>query len=347
MPEDQTNLPAPARAAKNVEQVSEPTSKPDGKPSKSARIVHLFLIPLVVVVLLVTVVLLFGYLGHWGQSPSDHVEQLRNPSRAAWQSAASLALMLREPRYEAHRKDRELAAELAAILEEHLEVASPDDQHVKLRIFLCRALGEFEVPDGLPALLRAAVTEHDVRDVPVRLAALEALAVVAHRLGPDIAVDRPELLRTLSAAANETSSADRSGHERELIRERAAYALGTLGTDDALEQLASMLDDGYANVAYNAATGLARHGDRRAIPVLLQMLDANNPASVAGEPDRSAQERKRTTVLVNALRACRQLVTRHPQTDFPRLTQAVERLTTAKVAVAVQLEAKAVLSEMR
>jgi HEAT repeat protein len=300
----------------------------------------------VVVVLLVTVVLLFGYLSHWGQSPRDYVEQLRNPSRAAWQSAASLAQMLREPGHDAHRKDRELARDLASILDEQLEVAAPDDQHVKLRVFLCRALGEFEVADGMPALLRAAATEHDARNVPVRLAALEAIAVVAHRLGSDAIADRPELLSTLVAAANETSADDNGDDDRELVRERAAFALGTLGTDEALEQLASMLSDDYPNVAFNAATGLARHGDRRAIPVLLQMLDANNPASVTGELDAGAHKRKRTTVLINALRASRQLVAQHSQTNFPRLTEAVERLTAANVAVAVQLEAKAVLGEM-
>jgi HEAT repeat protein len=339
---------SPTRSDTCEEDVRESASGSQQEPSKSARIVHLFLIPLAVVVLLVTVVLVFGYVGHWGQSPRDHVEQLRNPSRVAWQSAASLAQMLREPGHAQHRRDRQLARDLAAVLEDHLEVAATDDQHVNLRIFLCRALGEFEVVDGLPALLTAAATEHDPREVPVRLAALEAIAVLVHRLGPDVAVTRPELLNTLVAAAQETSAGGRGGHERELLRERAAYALGTLGTEASLEQLAGMLNDPYPNVAFNAATGLARHGDRRAIAVLLQMLDAHNPATVAGESDdEGARNRKRTTVLVNALRACRQLVARHPQTDFPRLAEAVERLTTAQVDVAVRLEAQAVLNELK
>ena len=72
-----------------------------------------------------------------------------------------------------------------------------------------------------------------------------------------------------------------------------------------------------------------------------------HPASVAGESDSGAHELKRTTVLVNALRASRQLVAGHPRADFPRLAEAVERLTAAKVDVAVRLEAKAVLSELR
>jgi HEAT repeat protein len=317
------------------------------EPPKSSRLLHLFLIPLAAVTALVAVAVLFGYLGHVGQSPRDHVEQLRHPTRVAWQSAATLSQMLQDPGRAELRRDAELASDLAGILEEHLNTAPADERHVNLRVFLCRALGEFEVAEGLPVLLEAASNARDPAELPVRLAALEAIAVRIDRQGADVAGRYPQLLATLLAAAS-LPDAPINSHDHELIRERAAYALGVLGNPAALAQLDTMLADPYPNVRFNAALGLARHGDQAAVPLLVIMLDPQEPSLVEGESgDRDAQMRKRTTVLINALRASRQLAERNPQLDLSRLVDAVEELVSADVEPAVRLEAKSVLNSMR
>jgi hypothetical protein len=319
-----------------------PTPEPAAEPTTSGRVLHLFLVPLAIVVLLVAVMLLFGYLGYVGQTARDHVEQLRHPSRVAWQSAASLSQMLRDPSQSELRQDRQLAQDLAAILEEHLAVPSEDERHVNLRVFLCRALGEFDVIDGLPVLLRASSADGRPEELPVRLAALEAISVLADHQ-TELLVNDPELSAALIATANESSTGELR-HEGELVRERAAFALGVLGSPAALEQLALMLDDSYPNVSFNAATGLARHGDARSIPVLVRMLDPENPAILSGESDKAdARAVKQTTVLVNALRASRQLAAHHTAADVGPLLEAIRKLDAADVEPAVHREAESVL----
>ena len=56
------------------------------------------------------------------------------------------------------RDDSELAGELAALLDAEIAAGSLKDDPVKLRYILCKALGEFEVPVGVPALVKAAGT---------------------------------------------------------------------------------------------------------------------------------------------------------------------------------------------
>ena len=53
----------------------------------------------------------------------------------------------------------------------------------------------------------------------------------------------------------------------------AVYALGVLPDDGAHMTLRAALDDPVADVQWNAAVALARHGDARGIRVLRRMLD--------------------------------------------------------------------------
>ncbi len=72
-------------------------------------------------------------------------------------------------------------------------------------------------------------------------------------------------------------------------------------------------------------------------PVLVQMLDTNNPALISGESEQpAARDLKRTTVLINALRASRQLATQNPALDLSPLIASVARLADAQVETAVQ-----------
>src|SRR5207237_3360289 len=87
------------------------------------------------------------------------------------------------------------------------------------------------------------------------------------------------------------------------LRAVAAYTLGVIGGDQATERLKQMLHDTYPNARFNAATGLARSGNVECVSVLREMLDPENPLAVKDEANPNDQARKRTTVLLNGIKA--------------------------------------------
>jgi hypothetical protein len=306
-------------------------SLPPVEAPSMALVTQLFLVPLVIVAAVVAVWLAVTWLASAGGNPEKYVQNLKKSGPAGWQAAASLAEMLRNPRNEKLKRDSTLAGQLAEVLKEQIDKGDTSEEAIKLRIFLVRTLGEFYVTDGLPVLIRAASTQRKPEEVVVRRTALEAIAVLADNTdaGPAALAGEPGLMPALLKAArerpqNEQEDAQQIGE----LRARAAFALGVLGTKPALDELELMLSDGFPNARYNAATGLARHGDQRGVRVLLQMLDPDNEQVVAGEEDPSAAAWKRQLVITNALTAVEKLAEKNPQADLGELNAAIDRLVT-------------------
>jgi hypothetical protein len=330
-------------------------------PPTATFILQLFLIPLLIVSLVVLLWLLFSWVAHLGRDDARKlVEAIDRGDPASWQRAFELADLLRstDPRYEPLRRDAALAASLARLLERDL-AAPLADHHaasdlardaaargaavpdralqaiLMRRMYLCRALGSFTVSDGLPVLLKAARQQQRPEEVEVRFAALEAIATLADRC-EDPAVTGPDVLAVLldaSQASDQPGASPPAADSKGLgylpqaeLRAVAAYALGVVGGPEALVRLAQMLHDPYPNARYNAATGLARHGDLRCIPVLKEMLDPANEVALRDENNPNDQARKRTTVLLNGIKASVQLALAQPQADLSELAQAIQRL---------------------
>jgi HEAT repeat protein len=64
------------------------------------------------------------------------------------------------------------------------------------------------------------------------------------------------------------------------IRKMVVYALGALPGDSQVEALKTALVDQAADVRWNAAVALARHGSHDGVPVLRQMLDREHVEQV-------------------------------------------------------------------
>ncbi len=306
--------------------------------SLPGMLLKLILLPGMVVLLLVLVFMIMGWMT---ASPSDVdslVESLNEGGRSRWRAAVGLAGILQEPGRAALKSDPTLAARLIEILHRELEAGGLHDEQITLRMYLCRALGEFHIADPLPVLVKAAATERDPAEADVRRSAIEAMAVLASNVGPPKLRSNAEVISVLLEASDDP---------RPAVRSAAAFALGVIGGTEAEGRLEAMLSDGYPDVRYNAATGLARHGNPKAVEVLLEMLDPSQSAGIDVEKQEPAKDFKRAMIVANGLRAVRQLAGANRTADLGRLSGAVERLARAEVPEGIRIEATEVLSELR
>jgi len=307
---------------------------PPVEPPSAGFIVQLFIIPAVIVAVIVIVWALFNWLAHMGTDPRSYVAALRRNNESRWQEAVNLANELNKTGNEKIKQDAELARELADLLNDEIEAGGLDEKPVTLRVYLCRVLGEFHVPDVLPTLNKAARTERDERERDVRLAALQGLARLIPNLNADHLQQNEPLTETLIAASTDPSN---------VIRYHAAYTLGVLGGAAAGKQLEVLLDDGDVDVRMNAATGLARHGDPACIDVLAKMLDADDAEAATTENEQAAKVGKQITVQLNALEAAAQLRQTNADADLGKLADAVARL----IATGPQADVRAKAEEVK
>jgi hypothetical protein len=274
-------------------------SLPPVEPPSAAFLVQLFLVPAIIVAIIVCVWLAFHWLAHLGNDPQAYVRTLRRDNEGRWQAALNLANDLRGPGGGALKTDEALAGELGRILADEVASGRTGEQSQTLRLYLCRALGEFAIPSAVAPLVEQAGRTVDPQTAR---AAVEALSVLWTNLD-DAArrgIDRP----ALAAAIDDASRSDDAA-----LRGAAAFSLGVVGGDEAHERLVQLAADENDDVRYNAALGLARQGRDEAVETLAEMLALDD---VIPRPDASPAEQsqryKRALVVVNALRGVAALV---------------------------------------
>jgi hypothetical protein len=225
-----------------------------------------------------------------------------------------------------------MATELASVLDSQLNQENFDETSIRLRMFLARALGEFKVAEALPPILRAATLERDPAELDVRRTALEAIAVYANN-NRDVSLSEHEAcMEALIAASRERTDVIAEQQVRADLRSTAAYVLGVIGGDAALDRLVILLDDPYTNARYNAATGLSRHGDSRAIPVLLEMLDPENQQSATSEEHESGRDWKRLQVINTGIRSAAQLAEHDSVVDLAPVRTALQAIVDSQLS---------------
>jgi hypothetical protein len=316
-------------------------------PPRRGVLLPLVLLPGTLVAVIVLVWLTLSWLMHQRTDPRRLVRDLLPPRTPSWQKALALAELLHNPAYRDLKRDPAAARDLAALLDAHLTGAAPGPESVKLCVFLCRTLGEFESDEVLPVLVRAARAERRAADSDVRRAALEAIAVLAGHLGADQLSGDAALREAVTAAAAERSPDGVTSDDRAALRAGAAFLLGTLPGDWARRQLEQLLSDAAPNVRFNAATGLAYRGEPAAIAVLTEMLDTGSVAAVDGETTAAGQQWKQALVITGALRAVRMLEAKNPAADTEPLRAALARLATADVSRGIRTAARETLQALK
>jgi HEAT repeat protein len=212
---------------------------------------------------------------------------------------------------------------VARILDREIESGGMDDDDVEFRKYLAYALGEFDVEEGGDVLLKAAQTQRDPREAPVRDAALQALAIRIYNLRERGGSDRlfdPQLERVLLRLA---------GDEDAAIRFQAAFALGHLGTPAAIEQLEVMVDDPHADTRYNAAIALAHRGNERAVETLAEMLDLAEMTNDLQDRNANPRALHRGMIVRTAIAATKELAEKNPDADLSLVAESLEQLAGA------------------
>lgn len=292
------------------------TSRPGGR-----RLRQFVFVPLALVALL----LLIGLsIARWSYRDYDAHALVRDLSAARgcdWPKAFALAQLLRSGTHDALKDDAALCGALTALLTRALQHPDAGRDELLFQVFLCRIVGEFRVPLGIPTLLDAIAPEPVLHPAPVRTAALESLAVLAGELGPAALTHDPRAVDLLITCTRlpDTGSPDAAALR---LAATATFVLGVVGVPAALAHLRHLLDDPQVELRDNAAVGLARHGVPDCVPVLAAMFtDASDRATHAAADPYSAARRLRT-----AARAVQQLVRNGSAADFQPLRTALDRL---------------------
>jgi hypothetical protein len=295
---------------------------PPVEPPSAGFLVQLFVIPGVIVAIIVMVWLLFHWLAHMGNDPRQYVDKLRGSAETRWQAAVNLAGSMNGQAGDEIKGDAKIAADLSSILDNEVKAGSMEEGPIRMRRFLCQALGRFRIDVPMPALINAAKTQRDEKEIDVQRDAVQGLAVLISTLhDSSLPAKFPELVPTLIDAT-------KSSHDS--LRTEAAFALCQVDDPAAIERLKVMLDDPYPNARFNAAGCFARRGDEAALPVILEMLDPEQKLAIKDEAE-AAYNVKRMLVNVNGLKNLLELNKAKPGLDLTAAKKAVDELTHSKL----------------
>ena len=254
-------------------------------PRESPRNVlfQFVLFPLGIVLVAVGVFFLFGKLATEEHSIPDYLNAIRSgSSHERWQAAYQLSKSLK--RGEAARYPN-LEQQVAAIYEQ----SKNDDP--RIRRYLSMVLGSLGDRRATPLLLDGL----NDRDVDNRIYVLMALGELKD----------PASVPRIEQAA---SDADKD------VRKTAYFTLGEIGDPGAGSTLVDGLRDDVAEVRWNSAISLSRFNDRRAVPVLREMLDRSRLDQV-----RDMREDQKEDVMMMAMAPFARLAGSESRPDLQRV----------------------------
>ncbi len=257
--------------------------------------------PLGIVLVAVGIFFLFGKLATEEHTIPDYLNTIRSgSSHERWQAAYQLSKSLK--RGEASRYPN-LEQEVASIY-----VQSKTDDP-RIRRYLSMVLGTLGDRRATPLLLDGL----NDRDPDNRIYVLMALG----ELKDPISI--PHIVET-------TRESDKD------VRKTAYFTLGEIGNPYGVPALVGGLSDDVAEVRWNAAISLSRFNDRRALPVLREMLDRSRLAQV-----RDLREDQKEDVIIMAMAPYARLAGADARADL-------QRIAATDPSLGVRAEAKSALS---
>jgi len=271
-----------------------------------ALAVQFFLIPLAVVGVIVLVYGGFRMLLTTERTPAELLSDVRTGGRERrWPAAYELSRVLSDPRTE---EQNPLLGD--AILQAFVDSEGDDP---RVRRYLALAIGRLALPPAeAVGELTAAL---DDPDTETRISVIWALA----SLGDESTVDDIEAMYRSDDAG---------------VRKMAVYALGALTGSGDHDTLRNALDDPAADVQWNAAVALARHGRSDGMTVIRRMLDREYVARMvtrrasADDPLDPVSE-----VIVSGLQAAASLRATELRQPIETLSETDENLRVRELAM--------------
>ena len=260
-----------------------------------ALAVQFFLIPLVVVAVTVAVYVGFRSLVADSRTPQDYLNEIRfGGSDRQWPAAYELSRLMDEPKV---RADRTLGPALVQAFD------ATKDGDPRVRRYLALAIGRLDPP--LPAqavdVLVKSLEDPERQwnaDWFSRLNGWSDSSLNEARISTIWALGSSGDPNVVARLIPLYDSADAG------IRKIVVYALGALPGDDQITTLRTALGDSTADVKWNAAVALARHGRSDGLPVLREMLDrAYLERAVKRDVREDADQDPIADVMISSLRA--------------------------------------------
>ena len=290
--------------AKLVEK--EPSPRVSPLTAAPALAVQFFLIPLAVVGMVVLVYGGFRMLLSSERTPQELLSDVRVGGRERrWPAAYELSRLLSDPETETQFPD------LGTDIVQAFSQSDGDDPRV--RRYLALAVGRLNNPPATAVGELLASLEDP--DTETRISVIWALAA----LGDASTVDEIAQLY----------QSDDSG-----VRKMAVYALGILSPDGRDATLRTALEDSVADVQWNAAVALARHGSREGMVVIGRMLDRGYvERMVTRTPTSDANIDPVSEVIVSGLQAAAALGASELRSSIEALSKSDVNLRVREVAL--------------
>jgi hypothetical protein len=289
-----------------------------------ALAVQFFLIPLAVVAVTATVYIGFRSLLADNRSPQDYLTEIRTGGMArAWPAAFELSRLMDDPRV---RSDKSLAVSLVQAFDE------AKDGDPRVRKYLALAIGRIEPPlppEAVTILLKSLddPEKHWAPDMFSRFNGWTDEMSEAHistiwALGASGDASVAPKLQPLFASPDPG------------VRKIVVYSLGALPGDTQIPTLQTGLEDPAADVRWNAAVALARHGRADGEGVLKQMLDRSYVEQrVTRDPRQNADADPVGDVMISGLRAAAVLKDPSLKPSVNTLSQSDRSLKVREVAL--------------
>jgi HEAT repeat protein len=271
-----------------------------------ALAVQFFLIPLAVVG--IAVLLFFGFRSLIAdeRSVDNYLGEIRYGGwYRQWPAAYELSQLMLDPKV---RADRRLAPELVKAFQE------AKDADPRVRRYLALAIGRLDPPLSAEAIDTLTTALND-SDGDARISAIWALG----SSGDTSVVPRLQPLYESSDAG---------------IRKMVVYALGALPGDAQIVTLRTALQDSAADVRWNAAVALARHGRNEGVGVIKQMLDRSYVEQIVKrDVDQTGDQDPIADVMISGLRAAAALNDPGLRVSIETLSQQDKSLRVRQAAI--------------
>ena len=284
----------------------EASSRVNPLSAAPALAVQFFLIPLAVVGMVVLVYGGFRMLLSSERTPQELLSDVQVGGRERrWPAAYELSRLLSNPETEIQFPG--LGANIVQAF------SNSDNDDPRVRRYLALAIGRLNSPP--PSAVDELVASLDDPDTETRISVIFALA----SLGDVATIDE----------ISKMYQSDDAG-----VRKMAVYAVGILSPDGQDATLRTALEDSVADVQWNAAVALARHGNGDGMVIIRRMLDRSYvERMVTRTPASDANIDPVSEVIVSGLQAAAALGASELRSSIEALSESDTNLRVREVAL--------------